>query len=394
LKNTGLFCPDKTETTRLLRSLVRIPSVTGEEIDCANFLRKFFKQHGFKVEYDKVDGHRANVLAYIPGEDEKKGLILNGHIDVVPPGNVGNWRHPPFEGVIHDGRLYGRGASDMKGGVAAMIMAGVSVLESDVALKGDLRIQCVVDEERGSKAGTKRIIEKGWMKGSAAIVPEPSSLNIITACKGDIGLEITVHGKTAHASRPWNGVNAIHKMFDLIRRFQSLPEKEKWASTRNHPILGEPTIGVSVIQGGTQRNMVPDLCRIVLDRRTLPGLGETSQVHGELLNVIKEAKKKDPSLKVDVKTMLAEDAMEVQPDLPLVKAVGKVHNEILEVSPSISGLHGFTDARLIVNQSGIPALVYGPGDLGVAHADNEFVSIDQVHSCSVVLANVAKRLLT
>jgi len=306
-------------------------------------------------------------------------------LDVVPEGR--GWSFDPFGGQVEDGKLYGRGAADMKGGLAAMLIAAKAIKDSNLELSGELVITCVVDEEETGK-GTRHALTK-HITADYAIVGEPTSLMVATASKGDINFEIRTIGKAAHSSRPYEGVNAIHKMAKIIHHIEVHNEQLKAIS---HPLLGHPTISVDFIEGGTTPWIVPENCRIIVDRRTLPGENaETTRRELELL--INRIREKDPELITEIRCSQDASASEISQNEKIVQVVHEEISRILRKDAEIVGLSATTDARFLINDAKIPTVIFGPGDISRAHKPDEYVDLNEVQLAAQTYARVALRLL-
>ncbi|MEM2875472.1 MAG: M20 family metallopeptidase, partial [Candidatus Bathyarchaeia archaeon] len=335
---SGLINPE--DVTELTSELVRIPSVTGKEGDVAEFISEKLAGLGFDVRVYEADVGRPNVVGTLKGTEGEPTLILNGHMDTVPPGEEGLWSKDPYGGEISGGRVYGRGSCDMKGGLACMLTAVEAILKCGVKLRGDLIYTAVVDEEGGGLKGTKFLVEKG-VKGDYAVIGEPTELEVQVAHKGDLGLELTVKGRLAHAATPELGLNAIHKMLNVGRALLTIPERFRW-DLKRHRLVGSPTIGISVIEGGIQRNMVPDRCKAIIDRRVVPSLESLEEARAEVESVLNSLKKEDNELNVELRTILDVEACEVEEDKEVVKVLKSCVRKCLGIEAEVTGAPYFT----------------------------------------------------
>ena len=372
--------------------LVKIPSVSGREKELAEFMREKLVELGFDVEIYEAEAGRPNVVGTLKGANGEPKLILNGHMDTVPPGDEELWSRDPYGGEVSEGRIYGRGSCDMKGGLASMLMAVEAVLRSGIELKGDLIYEAVVDEERGGLKGTKFLVEKG-VRGNYAVIAEPTEFEVQIAHKGDLGLELTVKGKAAHAATPEFGVNAIHKMVDVMSAILRIPEDFDWNS-RRHRLVGPPTIGISVIEGGIQRNMVPDRCRIVIDRRVVPSLESLDVAKAEVEDAVNRLRAEDPELKAEVKTILEVEAYEISENEEIVESLKNCVMKCLGFEAEVTGAPYFTDAHYLVNQGGIPTVAFGPGSIKQAHTIDEYIEVKQLVEATKVYAELIVNLLS
>lgn len=372
----------------LARDMIKIPSVNppGGEGEVAAFLSSKMEEIGLKVRGEEVFPGRPNIYGVIGGKRGHPILNLNGHLDVVPPGK--GWSMDPHGGIVRDGRLYGRGACDMKAGIAAMVGAAKAILDAGAELEGDLLISAVVDEE-AEEAGIKHMVEKG-IRSDYAVVGEPTEMEICIACKGDIYYEIVTEGLSAHASVPKEGINAIYKMMKIIDAIKAFSTK---LEGRRHSLLTPPTINVGTIEGGTITSAVPAHCRITVDRRILPN--ETPEGgKRELEALIEDLRREDPELKARVSILMEALPMEVSEDEEIFKTMQEAIEEVLGYRPSPKGFTAVCDAQVLVNQAKTPTVIFGPGSISQAHKPDEYVEIDQVIDAAKIYAMTALNLLS
>jgi len=342
-------------------------------------------QAGVEARLEDVHPARPNVYCVLRGSEDTPILMLNGHTDVVPAGE--GWTTDPFGGAIESDRLYGRGAADMKGGLAAMMVAMKSLAFAKVGLRGTLIFSAVVDEEQ-AESGTRRMLESG-IKSDFAVVGEPTNLRVASASKGDVYYEITTTGRSAHSSTPGLGTNAISKMADIIEAINGL---SKELEAKKHELLGFPTHSVGTIEGGTATNVVPSICRVTVDRRTLPG-ESGADGKAELESLIERLRKKDPKLRAEVRTLMEASPMEVPSDHPFVQTAREAVRHVLGSDRGLVGLSGATDAQLLYNLSKIPSVILGPGELSQAHQPDENVSLSEVAEAAKIYTRLALSLL-
>jgi len=381
------------EIAELTRSLVKIPSVNppGEEKEVAEFIASWFDKRKFDPVLTEAACNRPNVEVRLQGEDEgstnDKTLVFNGHMDVVPAGS--GWSHDPFGGEITNGRVYGRGSGDMKGGLAA-IMIALEILKRKVLkkLSGSILFQAVVDEEKGGRFGTYDLVRRG-LKGDFGIVAEPTSLNLCVAHKGIVTFEVTTHGKAAHASVPEAGVNAIlemHKVVEALTRYSG-----HLSRSVRHPLLGSPTLNIGVIEGGTKSNVVPDSCWISAERRTVPP-ERTDEVIGQLKSLLESVAKEDTQLVYDLRIDHETGASELADGEEGLQCVLSSLRRFREdVQPT--GFTATCDAYFLNVLARIPTVILGPGDLANIHTADEHVQIDQLQVAAQVYALTALRFL-
>jgi acetylornithine deacetylase len=303
--------------------------------------------------------------------------MFNGHLDVV--GTAG-MTHAAFDAAVRDGRIYGRGASDMKGGVAAMCAAAAQLRDE---LKGDIIVAAVVDEEWKS-AGTSALIASG-IRADAAIVTEPTKLAIMPAHKGFVWLEVTVHGRAAHGSRWDIGVDAIRHAGLLLAELDRVETED--LSRRGHPLLGRPSLHGAFIEGGLGLSTYPDRCIVRIERRTIPG--ETvADVQREILQACTRVRERRPVFSADVNLMFSQPPSDVPSSAPIVRALADQLRE-RGMSVTSSGMSAWTDAALL-NEAGIPAICFGPGDMALAHAAEEYIEVREIQQATEILVALAR----
>jgi acetylornithine deacetylase/succinyl-diaminopimelate desuccinylase len=379
------------EIIALARKLISIPShhdVPGKEKEVADFLAGFLTDQGLACTIQNVDGERGNVIATLPGtsgstrgnSDGNAGssgsrkLLFNGHLDTVPPYRM---TVDPFAGDIKDGMLYGRGTVDMKGPIAAMLMAMIGLHRAGVQLAGQLVFTGVLGEE-GASEGTEALVLDG-ITADGAIVGEPSNFEYAMGHRGLEWLEIEVTGKTAHGGIPDKGINAIVKAARLVSLIdQRIPPALK---ERFNPAMGPSVMNFGKIEGGTQPSTVADRCIIQIDRRYIPG--ETVQgVIAEYQTLIDELAAADPDFKAEIRRMPS-NMMEHFDHVPMatpegadiVKAVQAAIRSVTGAEPTITTRRGWTDAGLLGGVAGIPTVVCGPGDISASHTADEHIPV-------------------
>jgi acetylornithine deacetylase len=376
----------------LTRALVAIdsrnpslaPGAPGERA-VAEFLAATLREWGFAVDLIESAPGRPNVLARIGGGHGGRSLLLNGHLDTV---DVAGMVHAPFTPDERDGRLYGRGATDMKAGVAAMCAAAARA--SDTDLGGEVIIAAVVDEEFAS-LGTRTILEAG-VRAQAAVVTEPTRLAIVPAHRGFAWADVTVEGRAAHGSRYDVGVDAIMHAALLLAELDTY-EREV-LTTHTHPLLGRASLHAGTIGGGSGPSTYPDRCTVTLERRTLPGeAGATAAGHAagvdfgrEIDDAIARVRRRVPEFRATVTLGVGQAPNDVPLDAPIMRAMGRACAMADRAAP-IEGLSCWTDAALFT-AAGIPAICYGPGDIALAHAAEEYVAIDEIARATTVLTRL------
>lgn len=371
----------KGDAVALTRELVRIDSrnptlVPGApgEARVARMLRDVLVSWGLQADLIEAAPGRPNVVARRPGSAGGRSLMLNGHLDVV---DVKGMSHEPWSGEIADGNLYGRGASDMKAGVAAMCAA---VAHLDAPLAGDVVIAAVVDEEYAS-AGTRAVVAAG-IRADAAIVTEPTRLAIMPAHKGFVWIDVTTRGRAAHGSRWDLGVDAIMHAGLLLAE---LDHRTAAYEERRHPLLGRGSLHASLIEGGTGMSTYPDRCLLRLERRTIPG-DSGAGVRDEIEAACRRVRAAHLDFHADVQVVLEQQPSDVSVNAPIVQQLDASLREE-GVPVTTAGMSAWTDAALL-NEAGIPAICFGPGDMSLAHADAEYASVREIEQATRVLTRL------
>ena len=342
---------------------------------------------------EKNPGHyykdRPNVVGQLHGSGSGRSLMFNGHIDTMPFDNLDQWKTHPLEPKVFDGKLFGRGTCDMKGGLCAAICALDLLKKAEVQLRGDVIIESVVDEEGGGN-GTMACILKGY-KADAAIIPEPTELQVMPAHMGWLFYKIEVRGKALHSSMKWQGVNAIEKMMKIMLALQEL--ERTWCMVKRSAILPPPTINFGVISGGMAGSVVADRCELDFGLHYLPsdadddGLGKN--VHQEVMETIDLAVAGDKWLKKNppsIRLYQEGSGFEISTDSPMVKLLESVHQEVNGKKPIVRGCEYGSDARLLNNYGKISTILYGPGCIQQAHGINEYISLEEYYKAIEVFA--------
>lgn len=371
------------DAVALARALVQIdsrnptlvPGAPGES-EVAATLASVLDEWGFSVRVlDALPG-RPNVVARI-GPSDAPALMLNGHLDVV---GVEGMIHEPFLAELRSGRIYGRGSADMKGGIAAMCAAATAATAGSNA---QIVIVAVADEEYES-LGLRSLLESG-VRADAAIVTEPTRLAICPAHRGFAWIDVTLAGRAAHGSRYDLGIDAILHAGLLLAELDALERTRSDGPT--HPLLGRGSLHASRIHGGVGMSTYPERCDLAVERRTLPG--ETAeQAVREITAACDRVRARTPGFSARVKLSTAQAPSDVPLDAQIVKRLRKAL-EAEGMPVKIEGLSAWTDAALL-NEAGIPAVCFGPGDISLAHAAEEFVPVVEIEQATRVLARVVR----
>ena len=368
---------------RLLSDLVAIDSMNSDlvpgaagEAAIAAFIADWLRAAGLEVRVEEVQPGRPNVIGIARGSGGGRSLLLNGHIDTVGVTGMSE----PFTPCVRDGRLYGRGAYDMKGGVAACMVAAVEAAK--LKLRGDVIVTAVMDEEYAG-LGTLAVAEH--TRADAAIVAEPTELQLVVAHKGFVWLEVETEGVAAHGSRPHLGVDAIVKMGGVLAGLDRLVGE--LSRRPAHPLLGPPSVHASTIQGGGEWSTYPDRCTLAVERRLLPGeTGDAAEA--ELQAIVAALAAADPAFRAAVRRDLVRSPLETPVGAPIISAVRQAAGDALGRLVEPAGVSFWTDAASL-HEAGIPTLLFGPLGAG-AHAVEEWVDLASVQTCAeIYLATAA-----
>jgi len=403
------------EMVEWLRGLVRIPTINppGENYkDCAYFVADKLKEFGYEASFIEATGRpectperpRVNVIGHLNGSRFHPTLHFNGHIDVVPPGD--GWTVDPLAAEIRDGRIYGRGVTDQKAGIAASLFAVEAIRRAGFKLAGSIEQSATVDEESGGFAGVAYLAEHGYVRPDLVdyvIITEPLDYDRI--CLGHRGVywfEVLMHGRIAHGSMPFLGVSAIDRMAKLIERIER-QLKPKLAERRTRmPVEPEgarsATINVNSILGGQdpdspQTPCVADLCRAVFDRRFLIE-EKLEDVREEFIDLIESLRAEDAELRYELKDLLIVHPTMTAPESLLVKTMRAVVNETIGREPPLIASPGTYDQKHFARIAGIEqCIAYGPGILNMAHQPDEYCEIEHLVSACKAMAVGAMRLV-
>ena len=366
---------DRQEIVELMQDLIRSPSANppGDTSDCAKIILDKFKKENIDAEI--IEGRKGicNVVARLPGKGPGKILLLNGHMDVVPPGE--GWTVNPFGGEIRGDKIYGRGSCDMKSGLASMMAAMIELKRSGTPFYGEILFMAVADEETGSEFGTIYLLKRGIGKqADFAIVSEPTSLRVELGNRGLRWIDLIVKGKACHAGRPHLGINAISYAAKLVEAIQSMRFDK-----RNEAFeIPSPSISVTMITGGAKVNIIPNRCELTADRRMIPG--ETSQtVLEELKTAIEPILAQERQLQIEVKMRPIQwDPYLISEDEPIVQATLHSVKEVTRKPAEVGGKSAGTDGSYLFHLGGVPTVLFGPGNEMLSHQADECTSIENL----------------
>jgi len=365
----------------LLRHLVAIDSVNPSLVEggageaaIAHFIGEWMRHAGFDVRVDEIAPGRVNVVAVAEGVGGGPTRMLCGHTDTVGVDGMA----APFAPDIRDGRLYGRGAQDMKGGVAAMMAGAAAWLTAGRRGSGRVIVAAVADEEYASIGA--EAVAREW-RADEAVIPEPTDLDLGVAHKGFSCAEVIVHGRAAHGSRPADGRDAILRMGRLLNRIEARDQNLR--KTHAHALLGAPSMHTGTIRGGSSLSTYPAECVLQVERRTIAG-ERTSVCVEELEQMAAALRAEDPEFECEVRLLLARPPYLVSPDADVLHSLGAAVTQRFGSRP-VTGLSYWTDAA-ILGEAGTPTVIFGPRGAGL-HGVEEYVELDDVIGCRDVFAS-------
>lgn len=411
----------REELAELTQNLVRIPSVRrpGEgEREVALFLSHLLEEMGLDVVVEEVEPGSPNVIAVLQGREEGPCLMFECHTDVVTEGDASEWRYGPYDGKLVGNRIYGRGACDTKGNLAAAVKAIQAISQSGLPFKGRILLGILVDEE-GMMSGVKHFIRQGWANGvHGAIICEPVDNHLCITQKGALRAELITTGKMSHGAMPLTGLNPVPPMVSILEKLKQLEEEEIERLGKN-PLLGYPSITPTVLQapakGEPQLNVVPYQCRALLDIRTIPGQSHEA-LKKQLEDIVREEERSinesldsgplkeiresierglSKGLILEAKLNIFEDRpwTKTSPEEPIVQAVSRGYQSVAGQEPVYDGVPGATDGTFLSAWAGIPILTLGAGKWTIPHQKDEWVSIDDLCLTAKIYAASALEFL-
>jgi succinyl-diaminopimelate desuccinylase len=388
---------DREELARLAQELVRIPSVyrpeeaEGNEARVARFLTEYLEREGLDVSVEAVAPGRPNVWAAWDGVRPGKTLLFEAHTDVVTEGRAEDWEHPPFAAEKVGDRIYGRGACDTKGNLAAAVVAVKAIKDSGVPFPGRLVLCHPVDEE-GMMAGIKAFIEGGHAERvDGAVICEPEENQLCIKQKGALRVEVIVRGRMAHGAMPLSGVNPVTRAAKFVVAVEEL-EAEEVERHGEDPFLGYPSLTPTILlgpdRGEPQLNVIPASAYVALDIRTVP-----SQSHEELVRRLEERLSKleseDPDFAATLEVIEERPPTETSMEDPLVGAMSAAYRDLTGEEPRYNGVPGATDGTYLSTWAGVPIVTTGAGDREIPHHRDEWVSVDELLSTCRLYAATA-----
>jgi len=380
------------ELAGLLRKLVRTVSINPPG-DCREVCRacaEEFEKSDIPFTTLAAKEELPCLIARLEGKNPSPVLLFNAHMDTVPAGDLERWSHYPFGADVEQDRLYGRGAGDDKASIVAQIGAAKAIKRAGVRLGGTLLVSPVADEEAGGFLGTHWLKETGYLKPDWVVIGEQTN-NQVAICERIVcRMELTVYGRSAHGAQPWHGENAI---VDMARAIMAIEERLVPAiGKKKHGFLPPSSLSIGTIQGGIRVNMVPDCCKIAIDRRMHPG--ETPEtVERELKELLDTISSGSQPLKYNLMVQgFGTGSVSTNPKHELIKTMQKAVVDVAGQDRVLIGYSQGSDGRHF-SQEGVPVAIFGPGDPCLAHAANEYVSLHQVVEAAQVLALTALRML-
>ncbi len=367
----------------LLKQLIRAESTTAQgEAAAADVIARHFGEHGIDCRIDRWEGHRSNVIAHVKTARRRPALLFVCHLDVVGAGDD-PWRYPPFDAVEDEGRIYGRGAVDMKGPTVSAIAAICAIVDAQATLAGDIVFAATAGEETDSAGVVRFMQDRAWLPDLAGIVvPEPTDLSVVTAHRGLFWLKITTKGKAVHSSMAERGVNAV----DLMKRV--LDELEGYRiEFAPHPQLGRSTMSINTIHGGEAMNIVPDRCTLGVDIRTLPGQ-DPEAIRYDFERMLAQLTARVPQFEAELSTERWAGAMETDPECEFAKTFCSA------VEVDLTNSVPFTTDAPHLAPLGAPTVIYGPGNPRLCHQTDEYIEIAGLQKGVELFQNVICRFLT
>lgn len=373
---------ENTKIVEILQQMIRIHTVQpdGQEKDMVKYICSLFPGENVVKRIIDHGRNRASLVVTIPGVDHSRSLGITGHMDTISVSDLDEWEHPPFAADYVDGRVYGRGAADMKGGLVSMVVAALTLADSAEKPPVDVHF-CFTADEEVSGIGAKAILASGFVKNvEEMVVIKPTDEKLGLAEKGALWLDIEIKGKDFHAAMPEKGINAISSFIELSSGINNILEKGK-----RHELLGKSTCVITSLKGGEHLNIVPDRAVGKLDIRTLPSVDHDTFL-SQIFSIAQEMMEKHSGLKITINVLNDRPPVGMSKRSPLVKRFQKIY-EKLGLPVEFTHIPYFTDASIFIPSLGVPFVLFGPGDSLFYHQKDEFISIDSI-------VNVAKVLIT
>ncbi|MBN1135193.1 MAG: M20 family metallopeptidase [Anaerolineae bacterium] len=391
---------NENQVIQWTQELVRIPSVYRPEQGqaeeaAARWIEARFKEIGLETSFEVVEPGQPNVIGVWRGAKEGQTLMFEGHTDVVTAGDTSQWTYPPFEAIIADGRMYGRGTSDMKGGLVAAICATQAIVKSGVKLAGDILIGALCDEER-LMSGIKHFVEQGWASNvDAAIICEPEENNICICQKGVMWVRVTATGQMAHGAMPLTGINSAYPVAEFLIAMRKL-EAAQITEHGRHEFLGQPSITPTIlrspVEGEAQNNVMPAQTQVVLDIRLIPGQSP-DEIEVKIKAACDAVRAQDELVTFEIEVLETRAPTATDRDEPIVQVLDQAYRDLTDKEPIYGGVPGSTDGTILNSRAGVPIVTCGPGAIHIPHHVDEWLSLDELVEATKLYLLAAIRFL-
>lgn len=382
-EKSNMYIERGKKSIALLKEILAIPSVNGADNEgaVAEFIANYLKEKHIDAFVQQIDETHANIIAKLEGKSSET-VVWNGHLDTVPYGNTEEWNTDPSIPVERNGRIYARGASDMKSGLAAMVYLLGEIGESGEKPEQTILFLGTCDEEKSGLGAEKILEEIDLSSGSLLLIGEPTGCKLGVAQKGCIWAQLNISGKTSHGAYPEEGYNAVEYGMKIVCRIK------KWVTEYEHRVLGTATAQVTMIQGGIAPNMTPDFAEILLDIRTVPG-NSAEDVEKKIKKICREeVEETNGEVKFEVRIKNARRAIEIAEEERWLKEF-KAYLKQNGAETEEIGINYFTDASILTKkESEIPVLLFGPGEPRLAHKPNEFVELEKYEKYIEILGEI------
>lgn len=382
-EKSNMYIERGKKSIALLKEILAIPSVNGADNEgaVAEFIANYLKEKHIDAFVQQIDETHANIIAKLEGKSSET-VVWNGHLDTVPYGNTEEWNTDPSIPVEKNGRIYARGASDMKSGLAAMVYLLGEIGESGEKPEQTILFLGTCDEEKSGLGAEKILEEIDLSSGSLLLIGEPTGCKLGVAQKGCIWAQLNISGKTSHGAYPEEGYNAVEYGMKIVCRIK------KWVREYEHRVLGTATAQVTMIQGGIAPNMTPDFAEILLDIRTVPGIS-AEDVEKKIKKICREeVEETNGEVKFEIRIKNARRAIEIAEEERWLKEF-KAYLKQNGAETEEIGINYFTDASILTKkESEIPVLLFGPGEPRLAHKPNEFVELEKYEKHIEILGEI------
>ena len=382
-EKSNMYIERGKKSIALLKEILAIPSVNGADNEgaVAEFIANYLKEKHIDAFVQQIDETHANIIAKLEGKSSET-VVWNGHLDTVPYGSTEEWNTDPSIPVEKNGRIYARGASDMKSGLAAMVYLLGEIGESGEKPEQTILFLGTCDEEKSGLGAEKILEEIDLSSGSLLLIGEPTGCKLGVAQKGCIWAQLNISGKTSHGAYPEEGYNAVEYGMKIVCRIK------KWVTEYEHRVLGTATAQVTMIQGGIAPNMTADFAEILLDIRTVPGIS-AEDVEKKIKKICREeVEETNGEVKFEVRIKNARRAIEIAEEERWLKEFKAYLKQNCAETEEI-GINYFTDASILTKkESEIPVLLFGPGEPRLAHKPNEFVELEKYEKYIEILGEI------